>query len=209
MNQGTRTKSTKTALILAGVVAGMVGLSFASVPLYDLFCRVTGYGGTPRTGPVAEMPEASDHTIAVRFDANVNSALPWQFRPVQREVRVRAGEEHLVHYEVVNVSDEPLVGTAVYSVTPFMSAPYFNKIQCFCFVEQRLEPGESMSMPVVFFVDPEIANDRDAREVTQITLSYTFHPAKQERRIGTGRTTEPISVAATAAGRDENQTTSN
>lgn len=196
MADGSRAKSTKTALILAGVVAGMVGLSFASVPLYDLFCRVTGYGGTPRTGPVAEMPEVSDHAIAVRFDANTNSALPWDFRPVQREVRVNAGEEHLIHYEVINVSDEAVVGTATYNVTPFMAAPYFNKIQCFCFVEQRLEPGESMSMPVVFFVDPEIANDRDARDVTQITLSYTFHPAQAERRIGSGRGPGAVSVAA-------------
>lgn len=165
-----------TAIVLSGLVAGMVGLSFASVPLYRLFCQVTGYGGTPKTEGVSLPAEAVDQVVTVRFDSNVNSGLPWRFRPEQREVRVNLGAEQLIHYEAVNLSDRPVSGTATFSVTPYKAAPYFAKIECFCFTEQRLEPGQTVSMPVIFYVDPAMMEDGNAQDVTVITLSYTFFP---------------------------------
>ena len=180
----TQDKKTKrnrlTALMLTGFVCGMVGLAFASVPLYRLFCQITGYGGTPR---IAEVPLAAPTEdtppIKVRFDANVNAALPWRFRPEQREVTVPMGEQTLAFYTAQNVSDTSVVGTATFNVTPHKAAPYFAKIECFCFTEQRLEPGKEMSMPVAFFVDPAILEDPNTQEVTTITLSYTFFLADE------------------------------
>jgi len=171
-----------TAAVLFGVVGGMVGLSFASVPLYRLFCQVTGYGGTPNTESVAVSEKVSDHVVTVRFDANVNSALPWRFKPGQREVRVRLGEETLIHYTAVNLSDAPITGTATFNVTPYKAAQYFSKIECFCFTEQTLAPGEEVSMPVTFYVDPELLDDVDARDVKLITLSYTFYRADEDEQ---------------------------
>jgi cytochrome c oxidase assembly protein subunit 11 len=165
-----------TAIVLSGLVVGMVGLSFASVPLYRLFCEVTGYGGTPKTAGVTASADVVDEVVTVRFDSNVNSGLPWRFRPEQREVTVNLGAEQLIHYEAVNLSDRPVTGTATFSVIPYKAAQYFAKIQCFCFTEQRLEPGEAVSMPVIFYVDPAMLEDRDARDVRVITLSYTFFP---------------------------------
>lgn len=165
-----------TAIVLSGLVVGMVGLSFASVPLYRLFCEVTGYGGTPKTAGVTASADVVDEVVTVRFDSNVNSGLPWRFRPEQREVTVNLGAERLVHYEAVNLSDRPVTGTATFSVTPYKAAQYFTKIECFCFTEQRLEPGQAVSMPVVFYVDPVMLEDRNARDVKVITLSYTFFP---------------------------------
>jgi cytochrome c oxidase assembly protein subunit 11 len=176
----TKSRKTLTAGILVGFVAGMVGLSFASVPLYRLFCQVTGYGGTPNTEAVVVTDEISDHTVTVRFDSNVNSALPWRFKPEQRLVDVRLGEERLAFYQAKNISDERITGTATFSVTPYKAAPYFSKIDCFCFTEQTLEAGQSVSMPVSFFVDPEFAEDPNTRDVTTITLSYTFYPIDDE-----------------------------
>ena len=155
----------------------MVGLSFASVPLYRLFCQVTGFGGTPRVGAQAESMPVSEHTITVLFDANVNESLPWRFRPVQRRMRVRAGQTVLAFYRASNLSAGPLTGTATYNVTPYKAAPYFSKVDCFCFTEQRLEPGQVAELPVSFFVDPAIFSDPDTREVRSITLSYTFFRA--------------------------------
>ncbi len=169
-------RRTATALLLFGVAGGMVGLAFASVPLYRLFCQVTGYAGTPRTQNVAPAAAVSDETVAVRFDANVNSKLPWRFKPVEREVRVRLGEELLVHYEATNLSHTPVTGTATFGVTPHKAAQYFSKIECFCFTEQTLAPGETVAMPVIFYVDPAIRDDLNARDVSKITLSYTFFP---------------------------------
>jgi cytochrome c oxidase assembly protein subunit 11 len=165
-----------TAIVLSSLVLGMVGLSFASAPLYRLFCEVTGYGGTPRTAGVSPSAGAVDQVVTVRFDSNVNSGLPWRFRPEQREVTVNLGAERLIHYEAINVSDRPVSGTATFSVTPYKAAQYFTKIECFCFTEQRLEPGQRVSMPVIFYVDPAMLEDRNARDVTMITLSYTFFP---------------------------------
>lgn len=180
MSPTKRRNKTATAVILGSVVAGMVGLSFASVPLYRLFCEVTGYGGTPKTVGVSAPTGVVDRVVRVRFDSNVNQALPWRFRPAQREVTVKIGEERLIHYEAVNLSDRPVSGTATFSVTPYKAAQYFAKIECFCFTEQRLEPGQSVSMPVIFYVDPAMVEDMNAQDVKVITLSYTFYPIDKD-----------------------------
>jgi len=181
---GSGRRKTATAVVLFGVAGGMVGLAFASVPLYRLFCQVTGYGGTPNTENVAVPAGESDHIVTVRFDANVNSALPWRFKPGQREVRVRLGEETLIYYTAVNLSDAPITGTATFNVTPYKAAQYFSKIECFCFTEQTLAPGEEVAMPVTFYVDPELLDDVDARDVKMITLSYTFYRADEQEDGG-------------------------
>lgn len=154
----------------------MAGLAYASVPLYRLFCQVTGYGGT--TQAALRAPTAVPGTsVTVRFDANVNSGLPWRFAPEQKELQLKLGENGLAFYRVTNLSDRPIVGTATFNVTPFEAGPYFSKIECFCFEEQRLEPGASADLPVSFFVDPAIASDPDAAGIRTITLSYTFYRA--------------------------------
>jgi cytochrome c oxidase assembly protein subunit 11 len=173
-----RRRHVATAAVLFGVAAGMVGLAYASVPLYRLFCQVTGFAGTPKTEGVVASTAVGDKVVAVRFDANVNSGLPWSFKPGQRQVEVRLGEERLAHYVAVNRSDRPLTGTATFTVTPYKVAQYFSKVQCFCFEEQTLLPGQEVIMPVVFYVDPAILDDPDARDVTRITLSYTFFPVE-------------------------------
>lgn len=169
-----------TAAGLFVLVAGMVGLSFASVPLYRLFCQVTGFGGTPRIaleGPSGRIA-GKDQQITVRFDSNVNSSLPWRFKPVQRQMNVRVGETALAHFTAENLGHEPAIGTATFNVTPHKAAQYFAKVQCFCFDEQRLEAGQTVDMPVSFFIDPEIFDDPNARDVSTITLSYTFFRAE-------------------------------
>ncbi len=165
-----------TAVALSGIIAAMLGLSAASVPLYALFCKVTGYGGTTRVASeaVASGGGAAAVEIVVAFNADRDPKLPWTFRPLQREMRTRLGEEHLAFYEAVNRSDRPIVGRAVYNVTPHKVGTHFAKLECFCFQEQVLQPGERVEMPVSFFVDPALLDDPDAREVRQITLSYTF-----------------------------------
>lgn len=163
-----------TALLLGGVAAGMLGLSAAAVPLYDLFCRVTGYGGTPRLAASASA-EVAPVEVTVSFNADTDPGLPWGFRPLQREVTIPLGEERLVFYEAVNRGDRPVVGRAVYNVAPDKIGSYFAKIECFCFQEQVLEPGQRVEMPISFFVDPALLEDAGTREVRQITLSYTFY----------------------------------
>ena len=190
-------KRTVTAAVLFGVAGAMVGLSFASVPLYRLFCQVTGYGGTPNTENVAVPAAVSVHVVTIHFDANVNSALPWRFKPGQREVTVRLGEEALIHYTAVNLSDTPVTGTATFNVTPFKAAQYFSKIECFCFTEQRLSPGEEVAMPVSFYVDPALLDDVDARDVKTITLSYTFYPADENK--GGGKDGREVAAAGKTA----------
>ena len=161
---------------LCGVVAGMIGLAYAAVPFYELFCRVTGYGGTTQVAEAA--PESiSERTVKVRFNADVNPRLPWRFRPVQREVTVRLGEENLAFYEAFNRSDRSVRGMATFNVTPLKAGEYFSKIHCFCFDEQTLEAGQSVDMPVSYFVDPGIGGDPHTRDVKTITLSYTFFRA--------------------------------
>ena len=186
------------AAALVAVVGGMVGLSFASVPLYRLFCQLTGFGGTPNVATAPDTTKMSDRTIAVRFDANVNPALPWQFRPEQLEVRVRLGEPTLAFYKAVNQSDRAVTGTATFNVTPYKAGIYFSKIECFCFTEQRLAAHQAADMPVQFFVDPEIFKDPNTRDVTAITLSYTFFPVEAEEPKGrTSRIETPGSTRPT------------
>jgi cytochrome c oxidase assembly protein subunit 11 len=164
---------TLTALALAGVILGMVGLTAAAVPLYRLFCQVTGYGGTTQRAEAA--PEWHlEETITVRFNADVARDLPWSFAPVERAVEVRLGEQHLAFYRAHNGSDRAIVGSATFNVTPFKAGTYFSKIACFCFEEQTLQAGETVDMPVSFYVDPAILDDPDVRDVRAITLSYTF-----------------------------------
>ena len=193
-----RSRNGIVAATLVAVVVGMVGLSFASVPLYRLFCQITGFGGTPNIATAPDRAKASDRTIAVRFDANVNPALPWAFRPEQLEVRVRLGEPTLAFYKAVNQSDRAVTGTATFNVTPYKAGIYFSKIECFCFTEQRLEAHQSADMPVQFFVDPEIFTDPNTRDVTTITLSYTFFPVEAEEPKGrTSQVDAPGSVRPT------------
>ena len=163
----------RTAGLLAGLVVAMVGLAYASVPLYKLFCQVTGFAGTPLRGD-GPSTASVDETITIRFDANVQSQLPWRFEPIDRSVTIRIGENGLIAYRARNLSSQPLVGTATFNVTPEKAAPYFVKIQCFCFSEQRLDAGETVDMPVAFFVDPAILDDPGVRDLKTITLSYTF-----------------------------------
>ena len=164
----------KVAFRLIALVTTMLALSFAAVPFYDWFCRVTGYGGTPLQAD-AGSDVILDQTIKVRFDANVEQGMPWEFKPVQREVEVRIGETGLMFYEAYNPTDQPVAGTASFNVAPFSAGEYFVKIQCFCFELQVLEPGERVDMPVSYYVDPEIVNDPEAKYAPTITLSYTFH----------------------------------
>jgi len=161
-------------------VVGMVCLAYASSPLYDLFCRTTGFAGTPLVAQEGDRPVIA-RTVNVRFDSNVDPNLAWRFEPLEREVKVHLGEEKLAYFRVTNRSQRPIVGTAVYNVTPEPAGPWFNKLQCFCFTEQLLRPGQSADLPVIFFVDPDMDKDRRYDNVRTITLSYTFYEAKTER----------------------------
>lgn len=170
------------ALALVGLVAVMTGLSFAAVPLYRMFCQVTGYGGTPQRAEAA--PERRlDRAIRVRFDANIDRALPWSFTPVERVIEVKIGETALAFFKAANTSNAPVTGTAVFNVVPERAARYFNKIECFCFKEQTLAPGASIEMPVTFFIDPKLVDDEDTRNISEITLSYTFYRADEDARL--------------------------
>ena len=172
----------RTALLAALVVAAMTGLAFASVPLYRLFCQVTGFDGTTMRAAEDAAPGAVAGTsVAVRFDANVARALPWQFKPERTVETVAIGERDMAFYTAKNLSARPVTGTATFNVTPVQAGKYFTKIQCFCFNEQTLQPGEEVRMPVVFYVDPAILDDPDARKISEITLSYTFFPVDQPK----------------------------
>jgi cytochrome c oxidase assembly protein subunit 11 len=164
----------KTAFYLVGVVVTMGSLSFAAVPFYDWFCRVTGFGGTP--GVATAAPDTIlEQTVKVRFDASIERGMPWEFAPAQREMTVRIGENVLAFYTAHNPTDRPVAGTASFNVTPDAAGGYFQKIACFCFTEQVLQPGETVEMPVSFFVDPEMLKDLEGQHVKEITLSYTFY----------------------------------
>ena len=164
----------KTVVQTLSLVVFMGGLAWASVPFYDWFCRVTGFGGTTGVSDVAS-DEILDQTITVRFDASLERAMPWEFTPVVREMELRIGETGLAFYEAYNPTDRPVAGSASYNVAPYEAGGFFSKIDCFCFEEQVLAPGERVQMPVTFYVDPEIVTDRDAKYVHLITLSYTFY----------------------------------
>ena len=165
----------RTAAQASAVVVVMASLGWAAVPLYDLFCRVTGYGGTTRVG--AKSDTILDRTIRIRFDASVARGMPWSFRPVERTMELRIGETGLAFYEAHNPTDRPIAGIASYNVVPFEAGLYFVKIACFCFEYQVIQPGETVQLPVTFYVDPAIVDSPDAANVHTITLSYTFHPA--------------------------------
>jgi len=172
----------RIVLACSAFVVSMVGVSYAAVPLYKLFCQVTGYGGT--TQRVEQMSDTIlDRTVKVRFDSNVAAGLPWEFKPVQREVELKIGETIQIAYTAENTSDQTTYGQATFNVTPMSAGAFFNKIQCFCFTENELKPGETMNMPVVFFVDPAIVDDPDAKDVTTITLSYTFFPHAPDKPV--------------------------
>jgi len=164
----------KTALQAVGVVIVMGSLAWASVPFYDWFCRVTGFGGA--TSVAAKGSDVVlDQTVLVRFDASLERDMPWEFKPLQHEMRIKIGETGLAFYEAYNPTDRVIAGTASYNVAPYAAGGYFTKIDCFCFEEQVLQPGERVTMPVTFYVDPELIDDREAKFVKAITLSYTFH----------------------------------
>lgn len=189
----------RVGLILAGVVVGMIGVSFASVPLYDLFCRVTGFGGTTQIAD-GEAAEILDRKVTVRFDASVQPDLAWSFRPVQKTIDIKVGETKLAFYEAVNNGSEPIVGTATFNVTPDKAGLYFDKIDCFCFTEQVLQPGERVDMPVSFYIDPDMDKDIKMDGVTTITLSYTFYKAQDQSGAKAARNQASLGKPETGAG---------
>ena len=170
-------RNARTATRMALLALAMLGLAFASVPLYRAFCELTGFDGTPLRAEKA--PGAVAGQIGVRFDANINAALPWKFEPVQETVRIAPGARTQIFYRAVNLTARNTTGRAVFNISPALAAPYFNKIECFCFTEQTLQPGEEVQMPVTFFVDPKIRDDENTRNIDEITLSYTFYPVEK------------------------------
>lgn len=171
-------KNRRVGVLLLGLAAGMVGLAFASVPLYQLFCQVTGFGGTTQVAD-ANPKGVIAREMKVRFDINVDSALPWTVKAAA-PVTDRIGSVDTVNYVATNNTDKPITGQAIFNVVPEKAGIYFNKIECFCFTEQTLQPGETVDMPIVFFVDPDIADDRELNTVKEITLSYTFYASDSE-----------------------------
>jgi cytochrome c oxidase assembly protein subunit 11 len=167
------------ALSLAGLVAAMVGLSFAAVPLYRIFCQATGYNGTPQRADKGA-DHVLDRTITIRFDGNVDPGLPWSFAPVQQTMDVKIGETTLAFFKATNKADAPVTGRAIFNVSPEQAGLYFTKIQCFCFTKQTLAAGASAEMPVTFFVDPKIVDDEDTKNISEITLSYTFYRSDRD-----------------------------
>lgn len=164
----------KTAALTVGVVVTMGALAWASVPMYNWFCSVTGFGGATNTAQ-AGSDVILDRTVMIRFDASVDRNMPWEFKPQQRKMELKIGETGLAFYEAYNPTDRPIAGSASYNVAPYSAGYYFTKIDCFCFEMQVLQPGERVVMPVTFFVDPELVDDREAKFVQEITLSYTFY----------------------------------
>lgn len=170
----------RTGLIAGGVAVAMLGLAYASVPLYRLFCQVTGFGGTTMRVDENAAPNAVDKVIKVRFDANIAPGLAWTFKPVQTQATVRIGERKMAFYQATNLTDKPITGMATYNVSPDTAGGYFMKIHCFCFDQQTLQPGETVDMPVSYYIDPAILEDASARRIDEITLSYTFFPQEED-----------------------------
>jgi cytochrome c oxidase assembly protein subunit 11 len=170
-------RNRRVGLMMALLVAAMVGLAFASVPLYRLFCQVTGFGGTPVRAEDA--PGAVAGQIGVRFDANIDPSLPWRFEPVQQTIRIHPGARTQILYRATNLTARRTTGRAIFNVTPLKAGQYFSKIECFCFTEQTLRGGQTADMPVIFYVDPRIRDDEDTRLIDEITLSYTFYPVEK------------------------------
>ncbi len=179
-------KKERSNRLVAGVClaffGGMVGMAYAAVPLYAMFCQMTGYGGT--TQRVEQYSDRIlDRKITVRFDANVSSGLPWDFKPAARDMTMKIGETAQAHYTATNLFDTPTAGRATFNVTPEIAGSYFNKVECFCFTDTTLKPGETLDMPVVFYVDPDIADVPELKDITTITLSYTFFPIEEEKPV--------------------------
>lgn len=180
-------RNLRVLMVLVGVVAGMTGLAYASVPLYRLFCEVTGFGGTPQRASAAPA-EVSDRAIRVTFTADVAGGLRWRFQPMQRHVELKVGENKLAFYVAENLESRPVTGRATFNVSPDMFGPYFSKIECFCFTEQTLQPGQRVEMPVSFFIDPALLDNPALKRINDITLSYTFFRAADdgatEQKVG-------------------------
>jgi cytochrome c oxidase assembly protein subunit 11 len=179
---GLARRNGRVAALAALLVVAMVGLAFAAVPLYRLFCQVTGLGGTTMRATetaAAMVKPVPGKSVSVRFDANVSRDLMWEFKPTENQRTVPIGARNISVYTAKNLSRHPLTGTATFNVTPVQAGQYFSKVQCFCFQEQTLQPGQEVQMPVVFYVDPRILDDPSARDITEITLSYTFYPVEQ------------------------------
>ena len=182
----------RTALACAGLALGMIGLAYASVPLYDLFCKVTGFDGTPIVR-ASNGSSVLGRTISVRFDANVSPGLPWRFAPETPEVKVKLGETTTVTYKVTNTGSRASAGIATYNVQPDLAGAYFSKLECFCFTEQTLQPGETLESAVVFYVDPRLAEDADVKDLHSITLSYTYFPSRGGKPVAEATaSTKPI-----------------
>ncbi len=167
--------NSKVVSLCVGMVLGMGGLAYASVPLYELFCQVTGYGGTTQRAELSDAVNVIDRKINVRFDANTASSLDWKFAPEQRQVSLKMGETIIVNYVAENLSDEPIVGMASFNVTPQATGVFFNKVECFCFTDTYIEPGGKLEMPVMFYVDPDMDKEETMKGLNTITLSYTFY----------------------------------
>ena len=177
-----KAQNKKVIFIITFIGMLMLSLSYAAVPLYDIFCRVTGFGGTTQIASSA--PGSSGHpNINIRFESNITDSLNWDFYSKTNTVKIAMGEEKTIYYFAKNLSDEPIVGTATFNVTPAKAGQYFMKIDCFCFVEQLLNPGESMNMPVTFFIDPDLYKDENVQEVNEITLSYTFMKSMDQSKV--------------------------
>lgn len=170
-------RTTRTALIAVAGVFGMTGLGFASVPLYNMFCEATGLNGTTNRGDAA--PGATGRKIEVAFDSNVSPKLPWSFKPELERTTVDVGARDMEFFTATNTSNRTITGTATYNVSPAQAGKYFTKIECFCFTQQELKPGETVRMPVIFYIDPKLLDDPDARDIDTITLSYTFYPIEK------------------------------
>ncbi len=190
------TRNRRTGLMFAGFALGMLGLAFASVPLYKLFCSVTGFGGTPSVASTPLNPDqVTEQIISVALDANVMPSLDWSFRADVRKFNVFVGEENLALFHAKNTSDKAITGTAAFNVTPFKAAQYISKTECFCFTEQRLEAGEEMPMLTSFYIDPEISSDPNTKYLKDIVLSYTFYPSlDSEEESETAMLGDPINV---------------
>jgi cytochrome c oxidase assembly protein subunit 11 len=190
----TATANRRVGLMAALMALGMIGVAYAAVPLYRLFCQVTGFGGTTQVAIAAptadQMRAAAGHTIKIRFDSNIAPGLPWTFRPKANEVRIPIGEKRLGFYTASNTSAAPITGRAVYNVSPDVAGRYFIKIDCFCFTEQTLKAGETVDMPVSYYIDPAIMDDPVARKIDEITLSYTFYPVDKPTTLALSAATK-------------------
>ncbi|WP_176597301.1 MULTISPECIES: cytochrome c oxidase assembly protein [Sphingobium] len=176
-------RNRRTLIGMAGVGLAMLGLGFASVPLYRIFCEQTGFGGTTkRAAANVQVQEAVGHRMSIRFDSNVTPGMPWQFYPERRTQTVTIGARNMAIFIAKNMSDKPVTGTASFNVTPLQAGAYFTKIQCFCFTQQTLQPGQQVRMPVIYYVDPKILTDADNKDTQEITLSYTFYPVEQDKK---------------------------